>query len=87
MSVCLFYLVPSLSTSVIIHECVSIIPAILSFYFIHFVCGRKNRLGTASELVILFYPLCLWAKESLSDCQQAGNCILSTFFVGERIAW
>ena len=35
----------------------------------------------------LFYPLCLWAKESHSDCQQAGNCILSTFFVGERIAW
>ena len=58
-----------------------------NFYFIHFVCGRKNRIVTASKLVIVFYPLFLWAKESRGDCQQAGKFILSTLFVGERIAY
>ena len=62
------------------------LPASWWLYFIHFFCGRKNRIVSASKLVIVFYPLFLWAKESRSDCQQAGNCILSTLFVGERIA-
>ena len=63
------------------------LPASWCLYFIHFFCGRKNRIVSASKLVIVFYPLFLWAKESRGDCQQAGKFILSTLFVGERIAY
>ena len=59
----------------------------LVFVFYPLFCGRKNRIVSASKLVIVFYPLFLWAKESRGDCQQAGKFILSTLFVGERIAY
>ena len=34
----------------------------LEFYGLF--CPRKDRICTTSRLVILFYPLCLWAKRS-----------------------